>query len=42
MAERIHTHEELRVYQNAMEAAMDIFSLTKSFPTAEKWIVKPS
>jgi four helix bundle protein len=37
MAERIHTHKELRVYQNAMEAAMDIFSLTKSFPTEERY-----
>ena len=37
MAERINTHKELRVYQNAMEAAMEIFSLTKSFPTEEKY-----
>ena len=37
MADRIHTHKELRVYQNAMDAAMEIFSLTKSFPTEEKY-----
>jgi four helix bundle protein len=37
MAERIHTHKGLRVYQNAMDAAMEIFSLTKTFPTEEKY-----
>lgn len=37
MAVRIHTHKELRVYQNAMEAAMEIFSLTKKFPVEEKY-----
>ena len=37
MADRIHTHKELRVYQNVMDAAMEIFSLTKSFPTEEKY-----
>ncbi len=37
MADRINTHKELRVYQNAIEAAMEIFSLTKSFPTEEKY-----
>lgn len=37
MADRIHTHKELHVYQNAMEAAMEIFSLTKSFPMEERY-----
>ena len=32
MAERINTYNELRVYQNAMEAAMEIFEITKGFP----------
>lgn len=37
MAERINSYKELRVYQNAMEAAMRIFELTKSFPPEEKY-----
>ena len=37
MGERIHTHKELRVYQNALEAALEIFTLTKSFPLEEKY-----
>ncbi len=37
MAERINSHRELRVYQNAMEAAMSIFELTKSFPPEERF-----
>jgi hypothetical protein len=28
MGERIKSYKELRVYQNAMEAAMEIFDLT--------------
>ncbi|MEN7972926.1 MAG: four helix bundle protein [Verrucomicrobiota bacterium] len=37
MPERIHTHRELHVYQNARSAAMEIFELTKSFPAEEKF-----
>jgi four helix bundle protein len=37
VAERIHTYKELRVYQNAMEAAMRLFELTKAFPPEEKY-----
>ncbi len=37
MAERINSYKDLRVYQNAMEAAMKIFQLTKNFPPEEKY-----
>ena len=37
MGERIKSYKELRVYQNAMEAAMEIFDLTKGFPQEEKY-----
>jgi len=33
----IHSFRELRVYQAAMEAAMEIFTLSKSFPPEEKY-----
>ena len=33
----IKSYKELRVYQAAMEAAMRIFELTKSFPTEAKY-----
>lgn len=33
----IRSYKELRVYQAAMEAAMRIFELTKSFPAEEKF-----
>jgi len=33
----IKSHRELRVWQDAMDAAMDIFNLTKSFPPDEKY-----
>jgi len=33
----IRGYRELRVYQNAFEAAMKIFELTKSFPPEEKY-----
>ena len=32
MGERINSYKELRVFQNAMNAAMKIFELTKTFP----------
>ncbi len=37
MGEKINNYKELRVYQNAMEAAMKIFQLTKNFPPEEKY-----
>ncbi len=37
MGERIKSYRDLRVYQNAMEAAMEIFELTKGFPLEEKY-----
>lgn len=37
MGERINSYKELNVYQNAMETAMEIFELTKSFPHEEKY-----
>ena len=37
MAERINTYKELNVYRNAMDAAMEIFELTKDFPKEEKY-----
>ncbi len=37
MGDRIKSYRDLRVYQNAMDAAMEIFELTKSFPPEEKF-----
>lgn len=37
MGERIHSYKELHVYQNVMDAAMDIFKLTKRFPLDERF-----
>jgi four helix bundle protein len=37
MAERISSYKEPRVYQNAFEVAMDIFHITKKFPSEEKY-----
>ena len=37
MGERINSYKELRVYQNAMDAAMKIFEVTKAFPPEEKY-----
>jgi four helix bundle protein len=36
-SERIHNYKELRIYQHAVDAAMLIFGITKSFPTEEKY-----
>jgi four helix bundle protein len=33
----IRSYRDLRVYQNAFEAAMEIFEITKSFPAEEKY-----
>ena len=37
MAERINNYKALRVYQNALDAAMKVFELSKSFPKEEKY-----
>ncbi|HVP79465.1 MAG TPA: four helix bundle protein [Thermodesulfobacteriota bacterium] len=37
MGDRIRSYRNLRVYQNAIEAAMEIFELTKGFPPEEKY-----
>ncbi|MBI2471897.1 MAG: four helix bundle protein [Planctomycetes bacterium] len=37
MGDKINSFKELRVYQMAMEAAMEIFQITKSFPPEEKF-----
>lgn len=37
MSERIKSYKELRVYQQALDAAMEIFMITKDFPKEEKY-----
>lgn len=37
MAEKINSYKDLRVFQQAMNIAMEIFQLTKSFPKEEKY-----
>ena len=37
MGETIKSYKDLRVFQNAMDAAMEIFELTKGFPSEEKY-----
>lgn len=32
MGERINSYKDLKVFKNAMNAAMNIFELTKGFP----------
>jgi four helix bundle protein len=34
---KIQTHRDLRVYEKAFSAAMDLFELSKSFPKEEKY-----
>jgi len=34
---KIRTHKELKVYQLAFEAAMEILEITKSFPIEERY-----
>ena len=34
---KIKTHEDLEVYQTAFKAAMEIFELSKKFPSEEKY-----
>jgi four helix bundle protein len=37
MSEIIKSYKELRVYQEAMNLAMEIFEISKKFPTEEKY-----
>jgi len=37
MGDKINSYRELHVYQNAMDAAMEIFHLTKNFPVEERY-----
>ena len=37
MKEKIKSYRDLKVYNNAMEAAMKIFEVTKTFPPEEKF-----
>jgi hypothetical protein len=37
MGEKIGSYKDLRVYQKAMDAAMKVFELTKTFPPEEKY-----
>ncbi len=37
MGDKISSFRDLRVYQMAMEAAMEIFQITKSFPPEERY-----
>ncbi len=37
MGEKINSYKELRVYQQAMDLAMEIFHLIKAFPKEEKY-----
>lgn len=37
MSERIQTHRELRVYQNAFGVACSVYDLSKQFPTDERY-----
>ncbi len=37
MADRINSYKDLRVFNESFELAMQIFQLTKSFPTEEKY-----
>jgi four helix bundle protein len=37
VGERIGSHKQLRVYQQAMDAAMEIFRITREFPPEEKY-----
>jgi hypothetical protein len=35
LGERIKSYKDLRVFQNAMDSAMNIFQITKGFPPDE-------
>ncbi|MEW6103670.1 MAG: four helix bundle protein, partial [bacterium] len=37
MGEKIQSYKDLKVYQNAMNTAMEIFNITKFFPIEERY-----
>lgn len=37
MGEKIGSYKDLRVYKSAMEAAMKVFELTRTFPAEERY-----
>ncbi len=37
MADLVRTYKDLRVYKNAMDLAMKIYEMTKSFPIEERY-----
>ena len=37
MPDKINSYKDLRVFQNAMNAAMKIFELSEKFPPEEKY-----
>lgn len=37
MGEKIESYKDLRVYKSAMEAAMKVFELTRTFPAEERY-----
>jgi four helix bundle protein len=37
MATRINSYKELRVYQDAIELAMEVFEMTKTYPKEERY-----
>src|SRR3972149_5616521 len=37
MGKRIESYKDLNVYQGAIDAAMQVFELTKTFPSEEKF-----
>src|SRR4051794_6277744 len=37
IAERINSHRDLRVYKGAMDAAMEVFRISKAFPMEERY-----
>ena len=39
MSEKIRTYKDLKVYKNAMDAAMSLFELTKEFPPEERYSI---
>jgi four helix bundle protein len=37
LSEKIKSYRDLRVYQNAMDAAMEIYEISKKFPIEERY-----
>jgi len=40
MAKKIRSHTDLEVYQKAMDAAMQVFALSGSFPAEERYAMR--